>query len=254
MTGNLFADYFLTNGIKATSEWRTSVAAAQFETFRDGVCQRYDALIHSQDPNEAVTDQFLLRPVLELLGWTDYLPQQGASRNEEILDLLLFPDADAKERAIARDGAEERCRDAVAVEESKRFGLPLDACGRDGRRRATTPYDQTIRYLSTAEVESEGRISLRRLTDSSIVPASLSPERLPECFPEPFHDREQVACHPKSDVNHPRWTPGGPLVHCGRTAHPRESTSNLNLDQTRGKSNTHLLKSGPRGTFHPFHL
>ena len=43
MTGNLFADCFLTNGIKATSEWRTSVAAAQFETFRDGVRQRYDA-------------------------------------------------------------------------------------------------------------------------------------------------------------------------------------------------------------------
>ena len=169
MAGNLFTDYFLTNGITATPEWRTSVAAAaQFDTFRDGVRQRYDALTHSQDPNEAVTEQELIRPVLEALGWTDYLPQQGASRNEDIPDLLLFPQPDAKERAIAKASAEERYRDAVVVEESKRFGLPLDARGRDGRRQATTPHDQIVRYLSTAEVESEGRIRWGVLTNGGV--------------------------------------------------------------------------------------
>ena len=169
MAGNLFTDYFLTDGIKATPEWRTSVvAAAQFDTFGDGVRQRYDALTHSQDPNEAVTEQELIRPVLELLGWTDYLPQQGASRNEDIPDLLLFPDADAKEQAIARASADERYRDAVVVEESKRFGLLLDARGRDGRRHATTPHDQIIRYLSTAEVESDGRIRWGVLTNGGV--------------------------------------------------------------------------------------
>ena len=169
MTGNLFTDYFLTDGIKATPEWRMYVAAAaQFGAFGDGVRQRYDALAHSQDPNEAVTEQELIRPILELLGWTDYLPQQGASRNEDIPDLLLFPDADAKERAIARASAEERYRDAVVVEESKRFRLPLDARGRDGRRKATTPHDQIVRYLSTAEVESEGRIRWGVLTNGGV--------------------------------------------------------------------------------------
>ena len=169
MAGNLFTDYFLTDGIEATSEWRASVAAAsQFDTFRDGVRQRYAALTHSQDPNEAVTEQELIRPVLELLGWTDYLPQQGASRHEDIPDLLLLLDADAKERAIARASAEERYRDAVVVEESKRFGLPLDARGRDGRRQATTPHDQIVRYLSTAEVESEGRIRWGILTNGGV--------------------------------------------------------------------------------------
>ena len=169
MAGNLFTDYFLTDGIKATPEWRTSVAAAaQFDTFRDGVRQRYDALTRSQDPNEAVTEQELIRPVLELLGWTDYLPQQGASRNEDIPDLLLFPDADAKEQAIARASTGDRYHDAVVVEESKRFGLLLDARGRDGRRHATTPHDQIIRYLSTAEIESEGRIRWGILTNGGV--------------------------------------------------------------------------------------
>ena len=46
-------------------------------SFRDGVRERYESLSGSADPNEAVTEQELIRPVLELLGWADYLPQQG---------------------------------------------------------------------------------------------------------------------------------------------------------------------------------
>ena len=169
MADSLLTDYFLSDGIKATPEWHTSVASElEFEEFRNGVRQRYDALSQAQDPNEAVTEQELIRPVLELLGWTEYLPQQGASRSEDIPDLLLFPDADAKERAIGKASAEERYRDAVVVEESKRFGLPLDARGQDGRRRATTPHDQIVRYLSTAEVVSEGDIRWGVLTDGGV--------------------------------------------------------------------------------------
>ena len=169
MADGLLTDYFLSDGIKATPEWYTSVASeSEFEEFRNGVRQRYGALSQAPDPNEAVTEQELIRPVLELLGWTEYLPQQGASRSEDIPDLLLFPDADAKERAIGKASAEERYRDAVVVEESKRFGLPLDARGRDGRRRATTPHDQIVRYLSTAEVVSEGHIRWGVLTDGGV--------------------------------------------------------------------------------------
>ena len=169
MADSLLTDYFLSDGIKATPEWHTSVASElEFEAFRNGVRQCYHALSQAQDPNEAVTEQELIRPVLELLGWTDYLPQQGTSRNEDIPDLLLFPDGVTKERAIARASAEERYRDAVVVEESKRLRLPLDARGQDGRRRATTPHDQIVRYLSMAEVESEGRIRWGVLTNGGV--------------------------------------------------------------------------------------
>ena len=94
MPGNLFTNYFLTEGIKATAEWRTSISdSTAFAAFRNGVRQRYDALSGSEGPNEAVTEQELIRPVLELLGWADYLPQQGTTRNEDIPDYLLFTDA-----------------------------------------------------------------------------------------------------------------------------------------------------------------
>ena len=106
MPGQLFTHYFLTDGIKATAEWKASVAQPEaFAAFRDGVRQKYEALSLSADPNEATTEQDLIRPVLELLGWADYLPQQGSVRNEDIPDHLLFADAEAKQRAPPQRGS-----------------------------------------------------------------------------------------------------------------------------------------------------
>ena len=169
MPGNLFTNYFLTEGIKATAEWRTSISdSTAFAAFRNGVRQRYDALSGSEGPNEAVTEQELIRPVLESLGWADYLPQQGSTRSEDIPDYLLFTDAASKERAAGRTNPEERFRDAIVVEESKRFGLPLDARDRDDGRQFRTPHGQILRYLSTADIESESRIRWGILTNGGI--------------------------------------------------------------------------------------
>ena len=169
MPANLFTNYFLTEGIKATAEWRASISdSTAFAAFRDGVRQRYDALSGSEGPNEAVTEQELIRPVLELLGWADYLPQQGTTRNEDIPDYLLFTDAASKERAAGRTNPEERFRDAIVVEESKRFGLSLDARDRDAGRQSRTPHGQILRYLSTADIASESRVRWGFLTNGGL--------------------------------------------------------------------------------------
>ena len=169
MPGSLFAHYFLTDGIKATPEWQASIASAQaFAAFVDGVGQRYNTLSQTTAPNEAVTEQELIHPVLELLGWADYLPQQGAAGNEDIPDLLLFADAGSKTRAAGRSNANERYRDAVVVEESKRFRLPLDTRDASSSNRSRTPHGQILRYLSTAEVESENRIRWGILTNGGV--------------------------------------------------------------------------------------
>ena len=167
MPGHLFTEYFLTEGIRATPEWRESVASADaFESFRDGVRERYGALSGSVDPNEAVTEQELIRPVLEMLGWADYLPQFRL--REDILDLLLFPDAASKERATARNATSDRSRDALVIEESKRFGLPLDAREADGGNRSRTPHGQMLRYLRSAERETEGDLHWGFLTNGGV--------------------------------------------------------------------------------------
>ena len=113
MTGHLFTHYFLTDGIKATPEWSASVESVQeFDDFEAGVRERYGVLSQYANPNEAVTEQELICPVLKLLGWADYLPQQGTARNEDIPDLLLFSRAASKEHAASLLNPEERYRDA----------------------------------------------------------------------------------------------------------------------------------------------
>ena len=169
MPGRLFTDYFLNGGIRVTSEWMASAAApAGFDAFRDGVRQRFETVSGYSEPNEAVTEDDLILPVLGLLGWTDYLSQQGTAQNEDIPDLLLFPDADSRERAAGRGAAGQRYVDGVAVGESKRFGLPLDARGSERRRASRTPHGQMLRYLSTAEIESDGRIRWGILTSGDV--------------------------------------------------------------------------------------
>ena len=164
MTGQLFTHYFLTDGIKATAEWQASLAQPEaFIAFKDGVARHHDALSRSsRNPNEARTEEELIRPVLELLGWTEYVPQPSAAGHEDIPDHLLFADAESK----ARDG--NPFQYATVVEESKRFGLALDSRDRNDRAQRGTPHGQILRYLATAEIESEGRIRWGILTNGSI--------------------------------------------------------------------------------------
>lgn len=170
MPGQLFTHYFLTDGIKATPEWQASLDQPEaFAAFRNGVARHHDALSRSRNPNEAATEQDLIRPVLELLGWADYLPQQGAARNEDIPDHLLFADANAKQRAAAERNTGDRFRHAKVVEESKRFGLALDSRDRNDRTQRGTPHGQIRRYLATAdEIESEDPIRWGILTNGSV--------------------------------------------------------------------------------------
>ena len=169
MTAQLFTHYFLTDGIRATPEWQASAADPQaFTAFRESVLQRYETLARSSDPNEAVTEQDLIRPVLELLGWADYLPQQRTAGNEDIPDHLLFADPGSKERASAERNAGARAGYAIALEESKRFGLSLDERDRETGFHARSPHSQILRCLATAEIESESRLRWGVLTNGRV--------------------------------------------------------------------------------------
>ena len=169
MPGQLFTQYFLTDGIRHTPEWRSSVERPQaFTAFAGAVAKRFEAFSRYDNPNESVTEQDLIRPVLALLGWVHNLPQQGAARNEDIPDHLLFADAASKARAAGRSGSEERYRDALLIEESKRFGLPLDTRDAIDKARSGTPHGQIRRYLSTADSVTDGRLRWGILTNGGV--------------------------------------------------------------------------------------
>ena len=166
MKGSLFTQYFLTDGIRTTPEWEAAVA--RVANFRRGLGQVYERFISLHHPNEAVTEQDLIRPALELLGWVDYLPQQGAAGREDVPDHLLFANAASKARASARADSDDRFQDALVVQESKRFGLALDQRDRTDGLRGGSPHGQILRYLTTADIASEGRIRFGILTNGSV--------------------------------------------------------------------------------------
>ena len=168
MPGQLFTQYFLTDGIRHTEAWQESLAQPHdFDPFRAAAADLLSQVGAYHKANEAATEQDLIRPLLDLLGWADYLPQQGNERNEDIPDHLLFGDADAKTRAAAKP-SQDRYTGALAVAESKRFGLLLDARDRDQRGHTSSPHAQILRYLATADISSDGRIRWGILTNGRI--------------------------------------------------------------------------------------
>ena len=169
LPGQLFTDYYLTEGIRDTAEWKDSVSSpGGFHAFRDAVNQRYESVSGYSDPNESVTEAELIRPVLELLGWVDYLPQQGMVGNEDIPDLLLFSDAASKDLAAGAEGAEQRYKAAVAVTECKRLGRPLDTRGGENLWTSQTPHGQILKYLLAADGTSEGKVRWGILTSGDV--------------------------------------------------------------------------------------
>ncbi len=169
MSGQLFKQYFLTDGIRETREWQESVKQPETYTgFANAITARFNNFSRFSEPNEAVTEQELIRPVLEMLGWTDYLPQQGTARNEDVPDHLLFADADAKKRASARGNSQDRYKDALLVQESKRIGRSLDSRADDEQAHEGTPQGQILRYLLTAEIVSGGQVRWGILTNGSV--------------------------------------------------------------------------------------
>ena len=169
MQGQLFTHYFLTDGIRTTPEWKASVdVPEEFASFRKGVSEAFASFAGYSDPNEAFTEQDLIRPVLELLGWTAYMPQQGSARNEDIPDHLLFEDEFAKARAASRKKPADRFQDALLIEESKRYGLPLDYRDKEDQVQTNTPHGQILRYLRTAEDMVDDRIRWGILTNGAV--------------------------------------------------------------------------------------
>ena len=164
MPGHLFTEYFLTDGIRQTPERQSQRSA--FNTFRDEARRLFQDFSGAHNPNETQTEQDLIRPLLQLLGWTDDLPQQTSSGGENIPDLLLFADAQAKTRATGSKASP--FLEALAVAELKRFCRPLDTRGTGRGIQASSPHAQILRYLREAETVTDGDLRWGILTNGAV--------------------------------------------------------------------------------------
>ena len=165
--GGLFADGFLCDTIAGSADWKALDDAALDALERDlgALLARFPS---EGAPNESQTEDDLIWPVLQRLGWTQSLRQQNLSARgrDHVPDGLLFADAAAKDRANALPEEWRRYALGAALVESKRWRRPLDR--RSGvHGEETAPSTQMLRYLRRVEDLTQGGLRWGILTNGA---------------------------------------------------------------------------------------
>lgn len=161
--GSLLTEFFLREGMAATSEWQALDAAEVADAARD-LHRLWQALAAMANPNEATTEAAFIFPVLTHLGW-HFLPQQAAGGGRrDIPDALLFRTGADRARAAALRTPADRYPLAAVVVENEARDTPLDR----GSGRSGTPASQILRYLALAEPASGGAVRWGLLTNGRL--------------------------------------------------------------------------------------
>ena len=164
LQGGLFANDFLTGSIVEVEEWQ-ALSDASLEAFERSLRKVFDPFPTEQRPNESQTEEDLIWPVLVVLGWTSSLRQQNLTPRGvvDVPDGLLFADDAAKARANSIAEEWKRYELGLAMVESKRWGLSLDA--RAEQQAKTAPSTQMLRYLRRVDDLTNGRLRWGILTN-----------------------------------------------------------------------------------------
>ena len=161
--GTLFARHFLEESIEEMPEWK-DLGEAELDRLAADLRAVFAAFPVSGAPNEAQTEDDLIWPVLERIGWTEHLSARQPLTPRMTPDGLLFPDAAAKAQANKAHDAGTRYGLGAALAELKRWQAPLD------RRDAgeATPATQLLGYLDRAAIATDGKLRWGILTNGKL--------------------------------------------------------------------------------------
>ena len=165
--GSLFTSDFLTESIQVQPEW-SAMSDCEIDAWETALRAIFDNFPVTRTPNEGQTESDLIWPVLEALGWEDFLVQQNLSPRgrEDVPDGLLFESAEMKAKANCFQEEWKRYGLGRVVVESKRWARPLDR--RSGRRgEETAPSTQMLRYLRRIDDVSDGGLRWGILTNGA---------------------------------------------------------------------------------------
>jgi hypothetical protein len=163
----LFSLDFLNEAIRNLPEWKAIDDDAVI-AFRDDLTSILSRFPTDKSPNESQTEDDLIWPVLQRLGWTASLRQQNlaAKGRDDVPDGILFADDDAKARANAHAAQLKSYEFGLAIVESKRWGRPLDR--RSGSRgEELAPSTQMLRYLRRVDDLTSGELRWGILTNGA---------------------------------------------------------------------------------------
>ncbi|SIN63981.1 hypothetical protein SAMN02745824_1326 [Parasphingorhabdus marina DSM 22363] len=116
--------------------------------------------------NEDVTEDDLIVPILEILGWEHRLTEQNLSAKgrQDVPDWLLFIDEEQKQQA-SEHPEYKRYEYGAALLEAKRWNRPLDRAA--SRTESDTPSAQILRYLRRVDDLTNGALRWGILTNGN---------------------------------------------------------------------------------------
>lgn len=166
--GRLFTHDFLLEGIQETRAWR-ALSDGAVEAFSNEAQSLVEKLAARKNPNEAQTEDDLVYPILESLGWAEREVQPNASVKArlDVPDALLYPNSAAKAAAGPLDPW-QRFAHGAAIVEAKRWGRPLDREERGRKGEEGTPSSQMLRYLRRIEERTRGKLRWGVLTNGRL--------------------------------------------------------------------------------------
>ena len=175
MQGQLFSTDFVLRAVQETEAWR-GISDAELDEFISRLKAYYAPYTATSSLNESQTEDELIEPVIDLLGWKNAWTSQvnlSHTGREDVPDFLLFVDSTAKERAMAEKTDDNRARHGIALLEAKRWLRQLDRTEEGGsgnrkRRDFGAPSSQMLRYLSRADVMSDRAVKWGMLTNGAV--------------------------------------------------------------------------------------
>lgn len=162
INGKLFSGYFITEGIKKTKDYET-VDYGKILKLYDKINELYNNFAKRKTPNEAVTEEDLIRPILRELGYS-YLPQQHI--DEFIPDYFLF--ADDTDKREFDESEKPLYYKAISILEAKKWKRTLDKGDDTDPIDSRVPSNQILSYLNAIERASNKKIMWGILTNGKI--------------------------------------------------------------------------------------
>lgn len=166
--GRLFTRDFLLEGICETPEWQ-NLSDDHVAAVHKDAKERFEALAARRSPNEAQTEDDLVYPLLELVGWQDRDVQPNASVKArlDVPDALLFPNSATKALAGTLEPW-ARFQHGLSIVEAKRWGRPLDREIKGKKGEEGTPSSQIMRYLRRVDDRTLGKLRWGILTNGRV--------------------------------------------------------------------------------------
>jgi hypothetical protein len=165
LNGGLFTRDFLIEGIGNEVVWQQLDDAA-LDRLRNQLDNLFASFRKLKTPTEPETEKELIWPLLEALGWSDMLVQQNlsAKRRDNVPDALLFPNAEAKQKAMPVS-AWQRFQHGVCIVEAKRWNRSLDRADAGQKPEDGVPSTQMLRYLRRVDDVTNGGLRWGMLTN-----------------------------------------------------------------------------------------